>query len=199
MFPAFGATMSTMLELAFEIDGAMASPIGYAMLTLGASKQLLKKGYVEINEDITNEDSQFATRLTTAGIEFLNNSTTSEPAIAAVPTPEKVYTMTILSNVPKPERNARKSGGGRKSKYPFETMEIGDMFFVADSAIKSGDAFKALTSVIGAVHTRYSSPTEETRTNRKGATVPVMIRAREFSVRSFELEGVAGAGVWRDK
>lgn len=194
--------MATMLETMFEIDSVMAKAPFYAMLTLPASKQLLKKGFAEVNHDITNNDSQFATRLTAAGVEYLNTNTESADA---APT-KKAITMTattfpILSNIHKPEseKRVRAAGAGRTSKYDFAAMEVGQVIFAANSAVKSGDAFKTLTSAANMAMVRFSEKTGEIRTNRKGVEVEAMTRTREFSVRSYTLEGVEGAGVWRDK
>lgn len=37
---------------------------------------------------------------------------------------------TVIKNVPLPSTAANRKHRGRRRKYPFETMEIGDMFFI---------------------------------------------------------------------
>ena len=37
-----------------------------------------------------------------------------------------------MKNVPLPSAMASRTGSGRQRKYPFDTMEVGEMFFVPD-------------------------------------------------------------------
>jgi len=55
-------------------------------------------------------------------------------------------------------------GKGAPTKYPFDTMEAGQFFFVADSAVTSGDAHKTMNSAVGSANQRYSEDTAETKT-----------------------------------
>lgn len=55
-------------------------------------------------------------------------------------------------------------GKGAPTKYPFDTMEAGQFFFVADSAVSSGDAHKTMNSAVGSANQRYSVDTAETKT-----------------------------------
>lgn len=67
----------------------------------------------------------------------------------------------VLSNVPKPPRaqsTGNTGGGGRKSKYPYESLEIGQCFFVADSDYPGGDAHKAIASSVAAANRRHRVP-----------------------------------------
>lgn len=194
--------MSSMIETMHDIDSAMAGAPGYAMLTMAASKSMLKKGFVEINEAITNDDSQFATRLTASGMAFLNSN--SEPVNVTVPA-EKVKTMTtftILSDIPKPE-SKRNRLAGRTSKYDFASLEVGQMFFVPATEAQPNPA-KSLGSIVTNTNRKYATVTDELKPGRKGKDsaermVPVLVFNRYFSVRPYTLDGVAGAGVWRDK
>ena len=65
--------------------------------------------------------------------------------------------------LPKVERGFKKGvgGGGRDAKYPFETMEVGDFFFVANSAVKNSDAVKTLGSAAGSANQRFAVGTGE--------------------------------------
>lgn len=62
-------------------------------------------------------------------------------------------------------RPKAKRGGGRGTgapvKYPFDTLEIGQFFFVPNSEVAKGDAFKTLGSAVGSANQRYSEGTGE--------------------------------------
>ena len=91
------------------------------------------------------------------------------------------------------------SGRGRGVKvYPFDQLEVGQSFFVANSEDKQNAAKKLASTVSGAT-ARYAVASEDgaTKTNKKGEVVPVMVETRKFVVRSVEEDGVKGARVWR--
>ena len=161
---------------------------------------LLEAGLVEINPAMTNEAGEIATRATQKGIESLDNSNgngnnapteaTSETAVTGKT--EKVKTMfQIEDNVPVPAISGRGRGG---ETYPFEQLQVGQSFFVANSESKP-NAAKSLASTVSSATARYAVPSADgaTKTNKKGETVPVMVETRKFIVRSVE----GGARVWR--
>ena len=91
------------------------------------------------------------------------------------------------------------SGRGRGVKvYPFDQLEVGQSFFVANDESKP-NAAKSLASTVSGATARYAVPAEDgaTKTNKKGEVVPVMVETRKFVVRSVEENGVKGARVWR--
>lgn len=75
----------------------------------------------------------------------------------------------VRSNVPMPA--ATREGFSKPSKYPFATMEVGDMFFVPA-------AKKSFSSLVSAAGKRLD---------------------RKFSTRSVSENGVTGIGCWRLK
>ena len=79
--------------------------------------------------------------------------------------------MDIDDGIPLPERPCN---GGRKAKYPFDQMTVGQSFFVPADAARKG-------SVQGAAHTA----------NKRFAG------SRVFSTRSVTENGAAGVRVWR--
>lgn len=68
----------------------------------------------------------------------------------------------VLSSVPKPPRPASAQGsgggGGRKTKYPYDKLEVGQCFFVGDSDYPGGDAHKAIGSSVAAANRRHRIP-----------------------------------------
>lgn len=46
-------------------------------------------------------------------------------------------------------------GRGRKEKYPFSELEVGDSFFVPDSTFESETALKRLRSTVSSANSRF--------------------------------------------
>ena len=165
---------------------------------------LLEAGLVEINSAMTDENGFIATRATQAGIkavdngETIGNNATSEATseTAATGKTEKVKTMfKIEDSIPVPTISGRGRGG---NVYPFDQLEVGQSFFVANSEDKP-NAAKSLASTVSSATARYAVASEDgaTKTNKKGETVPVMVKTRKFVVSRVEENGVKGARVWR--
>ena len=161
---------------------------------------LVEAGLVEINPAMVNDAGEIATRATQAGIESLDkgetvgDNATSETAETG--TTQKVKTMfKIEDSIPVPTISGRGRGG---NVYPFDQLEVGQSFFVANDESKP-NAAKSLASTVSSATARYAVPSEDgaTKTNKKGETVPVMVETRKFVVRSVEENGVKGARVWR--
>ena len=161
---------------------------------------LVEAGLVEINPAMVNDAGEIATRATQAGIESLDkgetvgDNATSETAETG--TTQKVKTMfKIEDSIPVPTISGRGRGG---NVYPFDQLEVGQSFFVANDESKP-NAAKSLASTVSSATARYAVASEDgaTKTNKKGETVPVMVETRKFVVRSVEENGVKGARVWR--
>ena len=165
---------------------------------------LVEAGLVEINPAMVNEAGEIATRATQACIESLgsgaivvdNATSEANSEIAETGKTEKVKSMfKIEDSIPVPTI----SGRGRGVKvYPFDQLEVGQSFFVANDESKP-NAAKSLASTVCSATARYAVASEDgaTKTNKKGEVVPVMVETRKFVVRSVEENGVKGARVWR--
>lgn len=165
---------------------------------------LVEAGLVEINPGMTDENGNVATRATQKGIESLDSAATvadnatseATSATAATGETQKVKTMfKIEDSIPVPTISGRGRGG---NVYPFDQLEVGQSFFVANSEDKP-NAAKSLASTVSSATARYAVASEDgaTKTNKKGEVVPVMVETRKFVVRSVEENGVKGARVWR--
>ena len=165
---------------------------------------LVEAGLVEINPGMTDENGNVATRATQKGIESLDSAATvadnatseATSATAATGETQKVKTMfKIEDSIPVPTISGRGRGG---NVYPFDQLEVGQSFFVANSEDKP-NAVKSLASTVSSATARYAVGSEDgaTKTNKKGEVVPVMVETRKFVVRSVEENGVKGARVWR--
>lgn len=161
---------------------------------------LVEAGLVEINPAMTNENGEVATRATQKGIESLDSAATvadnatseTQTETAVTVTTQKAKTMfKIEDTIPVPTISGRGRGG---NVYPFDQLEVGQSFFVANDESKP-KAAKSLASTVSSATARYAVPATDgaTKTNKKGETVPVMVETRKFVVRSVE----GGARVWR--
>lgn len=155
---------------------------------------LVEAGLVEINPAMTNEAGEIATRATQAGIESLDNGATvgnnATSETAEIGTTQKAKTMFKIENsIPVPTISGRGRGG---ETYPFEQLEVGQSFFVEGEKTIAPSTISAATS-------RYAVPAEDgsTKTNKKGESVPVMVKTRKFLGRKVEENGVKGVRVWR--
>lgn len=163
---------------------------------------LVEAGLVEINPTMTNENGEVATRATQKGIESLDSAATvadnatSETQTAKTGETQKAKTMFKIEDaIPVPTISGRGRGG---NVYPFDQLEVGQSFFVANDESKP-NAAKSLASTVSSATARYAVPSADgaTKTNKAGETVPVMVETRKFVVRSVEENGTKGARVWR--
>lgn len=153
----------------------------------------VEKGLVEINPEMLDAAKNVATRATQAGIDAYNAEVAAKQAKS-----EKVEF--VIATVAAPAASAR---SGRETIYPFDKLEVGQSFFVANTAERPAAA-KSLASTVSSANNRFAVPAPDgsTRTNVKGETVPVMVKTRTFIVRDVDGEpwgqaGVKGAGIWR--
>ena len=140
-------------------------------VTAAEGKPLLDAGLITI--DPSNRDpedaNKIAAKVTDAGVHKLNGAVAHTPSIAS--------TFAIQKGgieLPKVERGFKKGvgGGGRAAKYDFEAMEVGDFFFVANSAVKNGDAVKTLGSAAGSANQRFAVGTGEKETVQRAKRGP---------------------------
>ncbi|WNO48711.1 hypothetical protein [Achromobacter phage nyashin_LB6] len=91
------------------------------------------------------------------------------------------------------------------AKYPFEQLEVGQSFFVPNSASEKGDAAKTLASTISGANKKFSTPVEGQTKIMRGKTVQVREPQRLFEGRRVadgaqwgeEFAGQAGVAVIR--
>lgn len=168
-------------------------------VTQAEAGELAKAGYISVdtgNAD-PNDPSKRAASITAEGVKVLSET----PA----PAKEHASQFSVQSGIVLPKIK-RGGGGGAPTKYPFDTMNVGDFFFVANSATKEGNAAKTLASATGAANQRYMEETGEmkevTRTKRdkknkavigadgkpekETVTLPVKKSLKHFTVRPVE-------------
>lgn len=186
-----------------EIVAASIAESGYVFKSAFDVAYLIENGLVEQNEGIVNEAGEFATRATEAGIAALNATIQTAPAETKVeePKPERKVKMSFEIEtgieIPKTTR-----GGARTSTYPFDSLEVGQSFFIGASE-KHPEPEKSLASTISGATKRYDvlvpGETKEVRNpkTQEVKTVPKTAHTRVFILRAGEKDGVKGARVFR--
>lgn len=168
------------------------SGCGYVAATYPAGKALIDAGLIETRSDVTNGDGEVGARPTAAGREYAKTGTLNA---AEKPAAQPRKSFVIDDDVPLPP----KTRAPVEQMYPFDQLEIGKSFFVADTEVKSGKAYATLQSTVSSANDRYSEPTGEMRPNKRNSEkmVPVKRSLRRFELRHFEQGGVSGARVFR--
>ena len=203
------------ITLAQIVAATVASADGFMYTPASIHAPLVSAGLVEVNAAMVDATGAIATRATQKGVETVNPAAT--PATPAAPAASEFKVDSGLA-IPSPV------GRGRTGeKFPFEQMQVGQSFFVPNSAERE-NAAKSLASTISAAQARYSVPkvpaeTETVTVNvyqkdaagkpvkgadgkqiKIGETTevrPVMVKTRTFTVRTWKEGEVEGARVWR--
>lgn len=155
-------------EVLKTIVEATASATGYILVDPNDKTilELVKSAKVELNALVTDGSGKVAARSTAAAI-------TPKPVVS-----KPSFELTSVG-LPAPA----KRGGHREETYPFAQMEVGQSFYIAATEAKPNPAESFASTVTGATR-RFSVPTGNTKTNRKGAVVPEMQVTRKFVIRA---------------
>lgn len=124
---------------------------------------------VETNATMTDEAGNIATRATPKGIETMNQTATEAAPVAAAATEApKASRLAIEIDDYVPATRNKRGGGKGGELYPFEALEVGKSFHVANTSDKP-DVAKALASTVSSATARYAVGTGEF----EDVTVPV--------------------------
>ena len=163
-----------------------ASAEGYIFASAADVAPFVAEKLVETTDTIKDENGNIAVRLIakTEGTETVNTNTAA-PAASAAPS-----SFAIEDGIAMPTASGRGRGG---NVYPFDALNVGQSFFVPNTAEKP-NAAKSLASTVSSATARYAEVIEgQFKTNKKGEQVPATRETRKFVVRSVE----GGARVWR--
>lgn len=150
------------------------------------AEKLSKEGFIEVNPDPTAVDEYgcVGARVTEEGASEAAKVETTEAPVEA----ETTASFEIEDNVEIPKGTR---GRASASKYPFDKLEIGQSFFVADNP-KMKDTARTMGSVVSREKKRYAVETGEMKEGKNGS-IPVLKYERNFICRPVE----GGARVWR--
>lgn len=146
------------------VDATVAGQPAYVGQVMGQPMLAHTPPLIEINPSVTNpaDPSQVMCRSTAAAVDYLAAADTA-PVDAAKPAGNGYAVMTGIA-LPPAKKRGNTSGSGAPTKYPFESMDVGAMFFSGNSEHKKGDAVKALGSTISSQNKKYSTPTGAMKT-----------------------------------
>lgn len=150
------------------------------------AKPLAEAGFIDVHP-VPNEAGEVAVRATAAGIAQVGQAVPGTVEIAPVAVAAPAFKIEDAVPIPAP------IGRGRSgSKYPFDALEVGQSFFVPDSA-EQPDAAASLASTVSGATQRYATDHATETKTVKGKTVPKKVYSRKFALRKVE----GGARVWR--
>ena len=134
---------------------------------------------VEVNTSMPDptDGTKFATRATQAAEAYLA-SPAPTATVAASDAPK--YALVTGAVLPEAKRRGNPSGNGAPAKYPFASLEVGGMFFSANSEHKNKDAVKALGSTVSMHNDKYSKQVME---NGVGKTKEVTRAVRDKTTK----------------
>jgi hypothetical protein len=132
----------------------VAGTVNFVSQTQGQPMLAHVPALIEINPAMTDpaDPTKVACRATADAAAYLAEPATGHSAEA--PKYE------ILSGVelPAAKRRGNHTGSGAPTKYPFDSLPVGGVFFSGNSEHKKNDAVKALGSTVSAQNNKYSEP-----------------------------------------
>lgn len=167
---------------------------------------MAKDGLAEGNPNITNGDGGIACRATQKGIECVAANTAVNTQAEAPKTKGNTKMSFEIEDVALPA--SKRGGATRSSKYPFDVLEVGQSFFVANTE-KHPDMVKSMASAVTNAMKKYDVADIDEATGvqkTKIITVPktgekrtinAMKHTRIFGIRPDTKDGVAGARIGR--
>jgi len=161
------------------VDATKAGQPAYVGQVMGQPMLAHTPPLIEINGEVINpaDPSQVLCRSTAAADDYLTAHAGDEAQDSAA---KSTGNYAVLSGITLPPAKKRGSNGGAgaPTKYPFATMEVGHVFFSANSEHNKGDAVKALGSTVSAQNDKYAEPTGEMKTVTRAVRDPVTKKAK---------------------
>lgn len=157
--------MNVNVELLKAVANATAAN-ALVYLSQADAMPLMQHNLITIDPNVAdpNDASKRAAKVTDDGVKYLASGGVEQ---------EKTSQFSVLSGGFERPKSKRVGGFGKGAppKYPFDTMAVGDFFFVADSAVSSGDAVKTMASAVGSANQRYAEDVKDENGNIKTKTV----------------------------
>lgn len=180
-----GNKSASLVGIAAIVAATLANTDIYA--SVEETKDLEFKGLVEVHPTTVDANGNRLVRATAKAIaENPTKSTEGAGASTAGAGTAVKPTFTIDKGIPIPESVGRGRIGA--TKYPFDAMEVGDSFFIAED-------HKKLASTVSSANQRYAKPdpSGEQRKARNGEMVVKTVLTRRYVVKAVE----GGSRIWR--
>lgn len=153
--------MNVNVELLKAVANATAAN-AVVYLSQSDAMPLMQHKLITVDPNVAdpNDASKRAAKLTDEGAKYLASGGIEQ---------EKTSQFSVLSGGFERPKSKRVGGFGKgaPAKYPFDTMGAGDFFFVANSAVSSGDAVKTMASAVGSANQRYAEDVKDENGNVK--------------------------------
>jgi hypothetical protein len=172
---------------------------GYSLVDPAHIKELVDAGHIEVNPEIKTADGKIAARATAALLASHGNESApvAEPVVNAP-------AFQLTDGIP---LAPAKRGGKKTEEYPFSQMAVGQSFVVPATAAYP-KPWETFASTVSSATRRFAvEHATETRKNRKGELVPVLVPTKKFTLRQITpgqtyegstfVESVSGARVFR--
>lgn len=182
------------------------NPPHYCFTAKEIHEKLIKKGFVEIKEDMVNAAGEIATRATELGIAEISKikqeKETMSEGKSGVSMAAGVYEIENIAVVK--EATKRKGGGKKGSSYPFDKLEVGQSFFI--EATEKNPTPWEKQSLVAMAQSNYTVPAVNedgspkmrviTRGPNKGASQQANAFTRRFALTKAEkvVDGVTVLG-----
>jgi len=147
-----------------ELIKATASSVGYGFVNKADADPMTAHNppLIIVNTAVVNPANadEVAAKVTDAGKAYAASQGATKPAGAVA------SSFPIVSGFVRPaaKRRGNAAGAGAPSKYPFADLNLGQSFFVANSEVEKGDAFKTLGATVSSANRRFSEETGEVKT-----------------------------------
>ena len=148
-------------------------------------KNLGMAGLIAVEHDAPALEDKLAVKLTDEGLKYLIDN-------KPIPTDNATdYQIESGFEIPPVKRKPN----SKSEKYPFSAMEVDQSFHVPVSE-KCPNPGKSLQTAVSAATTRYKveDPEGGNTKNRKGEKIPLLIKTREFSLRTVGNDDPKGPG-----
>lgn len=146
-----------------ELIAATASPQGFGYVNATDGKPMVEKNLIVTNTQVLNpaNPDEVAAKAQPAAQQYIDSlasggSQANNGASAGV---GHIITSTFVA--PAAKRRGNAPGAGAPSKYPFDKLELGQQFFVGNSEVEKGDAFKTMSATVSSTNRRNSEETGE--------------------------------------
>lgn len=150
-----------------ELITATASSVGYGFVSAedGKPMQSHNPPLINVNTDVTNPNNpaEVAAKATDAAAQYIA-SLGSVGSTAPAGAPLSKGTLIEGFVAPAAKRRGNAPGAGAPSKYPFDQLTVGGEFFIGNSEVDKGDAFKTLSATVSSANRRNSEETGEVHT-----------------------------------
>lgn len=208
-----------------HIVTATTSAAGFCFSPSDVSAPLAAAGLVEVKADVQDDNGDYATRATDAGVAYVAQAAgpfggaTAAPAVQATWTPTAPVAAPVAPAVAAPAAAAPqrtitkppeggfkvvlgitppplvRSFGARQSVYPFDTLPVGGSFFVIATEQRPKPS-KSLASTVNSAMARHAV---QSGVDTEGK--PVFTKTRQFSLRAVQADtawpdGSLGGAPW---